>query len=193
MFVLNDRRLGVRKQNIRIDLVIELNFMNPDKDPLPLAELQRRIEENEYRKRQLVNVPLNQRQLDKFHSLWNIFLYYNPSKRPPNYKPKRPDIFYENIYNGPREIPKDRGDSEIKKDKRKQLAAYYFWNPSKRPEGYNGHLAYSDNSGYSQTYILENYDMNYHGPREITYKYTDWIVKPKHAAYVRAKKYLSEK
>ncbi len=106
MVVLNDRR--VTPTWLQMDYAshpIDLNFQNPNQDPLPLDELRSRIEKNEFHRKQLVNMPWNEYQSDNFNYMWNAYLFWNPSKRPPNYQVPNEDTIssYYN-YSGPREI-----------------------------------------------------------------------------------------
>ena len=170
---------------------IDLNFQNPNQQPLPLDELRRRIEENEFRRRQLMNMPLMQHQLDRYGSLWDAYLYWNPSKRPPNYQVPNENTIraYDYNYKGPREVTYEYQDptlqrmqaTTLRQEQEKQHDADLFWNPSKRPADYR----------MPNEQMIYQLDMNYHGPREITYEYQDPFIRRQHINSVRRKRYLS--
>ena len=188
MAVLHDRRLPATWiQETYAYQPIELNFQNPN--PLPLNELRRRIEENEFRRKQLVTMPLNKHHLESFKFRWNAYLFWNPSKRPPNYAiPDEDTIWaYDSNYS-PREITYEYQDPEyqriqaiiIRQEQDKQHAADVFWNPSKRPADYRMPTEVS---------ILD-YDKTYHGPRNLTYEYQRPMMKRQHDEFIRRKRYL---
>ena len=191
MVVLNDRRLPATwiQDNYAFH-PIDLNFQNPNQEPLPLDELRRRIEENEFHRKQLVNMPLNEHQLEAFDFRWDAYLFWNPSKRPPNYAiPDEDTIWaYDSNYSGPREITYEYQDPEyqrmqaimIRQEQDKQHAADVFWNPSKRPADYQ----------VPDEHRVLDYDKTYHGPRELTYEYQRPMIKRQHDEYLRRKRYL---
>ena len=192
MVVLNDRRLPATwiQDNYAFH-PIDLNFQNPNQEPLPLDELRRRIEENEFHRKQLVNMPLNEHQLDEFDYKWNAYLFWNPSKRPPNYQVPDEDTIssYDYNYRGPREITYEYQDprlqtsqeNNLRQNQNQQHNADLFWNPSKRPANYR----------MPSEYVILDYDKIHTGPREIVYEYQDPILKRQHAEFLRRKRYLS--
>jgi len=189
--VRNDRRVpNLVTQKSYADLPIDLNFKNPNQHPFPLSELQRRIAENEFHRRQLVNLPLNENQLDMFDYYWDAYLFWNPSKRPPNYQVPDEDVIFEynSNYNGPREITYEFQDQDFQRmndiinrqELEHQHSADLFWNPSKRPANYQ----------VPEEHRVLDYDKNYNGPREITYEYQTPHIRRQHANFVRRKQYL---
>ena len=168
---------------------VKLNFNTPNQ-PLPLDEFRRQIEENEFRRRQLVNMPLTPYQSDLFDSSWNAYLFWNPSKRPPNYQMPNEETIHRYIsYKGPREIDYEFQNPVYQRDKQSimrekqtlQHDAELFWNPSKRPANYR----------LPNEYNIFKFDTNYYGPREITYEYQDPYLRQQHANHVRAIQYLT--
>ena len=193
--VRQDRRLPDRLiQNTYANQPIELNFQNQNQHPLPLHELRRRINENEFRRRQLVDIPFTDYQLETFYSkedtYWDAYLYFNPSKRPADYQLPTADLIeiYNSNYNGPREIAyqpssfiyERLNEDRIRTDQDFQQNAHLFFNPSKRPADYR----------IPTEFEIFRYDKNYNGPREITYEYQDPIIRERHANFIRVKRYV---
>ena len=192
MTVLHDRR--VTPTWLQMDYAshpIDLNFQNPNQEPLPLDELRRRIEENEFRRKQLVNMPLNDYQLEEFNHNWGAYLFWNPSKRPPNYQVPDEDMIsaYDYRYRGPRELTYEYQTprlqtsqaNRVRDEQARQHEAELFWNPSKRPANYR----------MPSEYLILDYDKIHTGPREIVYQYQDPRLKRRHADFLRRKRYLS--
>lgn len=183
MTVLHDRRVTPTWLQIDYASPISLNFKNPNRHPLPLNELRHRIEENEFRRKQLVNMPLNEHQLEEFNYNWDAYLFWNPSKRPPNYQVPDEEMIriYDDRYKGPREITYEYQDPILQRFRASTLRreqelhdADLFWNPSKRPANYR----------MPSEYLILEYDKIHTGPREIVYEYRDRYLK-RHADFLR--------
>jgi hypothetical protein len=110
-FVLRHRRVPPSwTQDNRMYDSIEHNF---SQQPLSLPDFQHQLEE-QFRRKQLVNRPMNGRHLKRFTSLWDAYLFWNPSKRPANYQEPPEDVIFEyEMYTGPREITYEYQNPQI--------------------------------------------------------------------------------
>ena len=92
---------------------VEHNF---SQQPLSLPDFQHHLEK-QFTRKQLVNRPMNGRHLKRFTSLWDAYLFWNPSKRPANYHmPSEYHILdYDMIHRGPREIVYEYRDPYLRR------------------------------------------------------------------------------